>query len=75
MKVLMINGSPHINGTTAKALKEMESIFINEGIEVETVIVGNKDIRGCIGCKKCEKICPQHIHISDCLKDVVKQFE
>ena len=29
----------------------------------------------CIGCKKCEKICPQHIHISEYLKDVVKQFE
>lgn len=53
MKVLMINGSPHINGTTAKALKEMESIFINEGIEVETVIVGNKNIRGCIACCNC----------------------
>ncbi len=53
MKVLMINGSPHINGSTSKALKEMENIFINEGIEVETVIVGNKDIRGCIACYSC----------------------
>ena len=27
MKVLMINGSPHVSGNTALALKEMETIF------------------------------------------------
>lgn len=55
MKVLMINGSPHINGATAKALKEMENIFFKEGIEVETIVLGNKDIRGCIACYNCYK--------------------
>ena len=53
MKVLMINGSPRAKGNTATALHEMEKIFKEEGIETEIVHVGNKDIRGCIGCGKC----------------------
>ena len=53
MNVLMINGSPKPNGNTAIALREMEQIFVQEGIQVETVHVGNKNIRGCIGCNKC----------------------
>lgn len=53
MKVLMINGSPHSNGNTALALKEMEAIFEKEGIEVHTYHVGMKDIRGCIACGGC----------------------
>ncbi len=53
MKVLMINGSPHNDGNTAIALKEMEKEFKKAGVEVETVQVGNLAIRGCIGCYKC----------------------
>ncbi len=41
-------GSPRPNGNDAVALREMEKVFTAEGIEVETVVVGNKDIRGCI---------------------------
>lgn len=46
MKVLMINGSPRVNGNTSIALKEMEKIFAEEGVESETIQIGNKDIRG-----------------------------
>lgn len=56
MKVLMINGSPNANGNTAAALKEMEKVFLEEGVEVETIHVGNKAIRGCIGCRKCFRL-------------------
>ena len=55
MKVLMINGSPRVNGNTSIALKEMETIFKKEGIEVEIVQIGNKAIRGCIACGYCHK--------------------
>lgn len=30
---------------------------------------------GCIKCGKCEKACPQHLHIRDLLADVAKEFE
>ncbi len=55
MKVLMVNGSPHANGNTYIALKEMENTFAEEGIECEIVHIGNKDIRGCIACRSCAK--------------------
>lgn len=55
MKVLMLNGSPHPNGNTSIALHEMEKIFDKEGIETELLHIGNKDIRGCIGCGSCMK--------------------
>lgn len=53
MKVLLVNGSPKVNGNTALALKEMEKIFQAEGIEVVWANIGNKVIRGCIGCGRC----------------------
>lgn len=53
MKVLILNGSPHADGNTAIALNEMIRIFEAEGVEVECVRVGNKDIRGCIACGSC----------------------
>lgn len=53
MKVLMINGSPHVSGNTAIALREMEKIFTEEGIRTEIIHVGNQDIRGCIACYSC----------------------
>lgn len=53
MKVLLINGSPRVGGNTSIALGEMETIFQQEGIQVETVQVGNKAIRGCVACLSC----------------------
>lgn len=55
MKVLLINGSPHAEGCTARALEEVEKTLQREGIETETVHVGAKDIRGCIGCNRCKE--------------------
>ena len=55
MKVFMINGSPHPKGNTYIALNEMEKVFESEGIGVEIMNIGNKDIRGCIACRSCSK--------------------
>lgn len=55
MRVLMINGSPHPNGNTAIALAEMAKVFAENGIETETVCIGNKNVRGCIACYCCRQ--------------------
>ncbi|MBD5460467.1 MAG: flavodoxin family protein [Lachnospiraceae bacterium] len=55
MKVLLINGSPHANGSTYTALHEMEKIFVKDGMETEILHIGNKDIRGCIACGYCKQ--------------------
>lgn len=54
MKVLVINGSPHPNGCTARALTEVEKTLAEQGIETERINVGNKDVRGCIACGYCQ---------------------
>lgn len=35
----------------------------------------NSKASDCIGCGKCEKICPQHLPVRQLLKDVAKEFE
>lgn len=54
MKVLLINGSPNARGCTYTALHEVSETLNKEGVETEIIHVGNKDIRGCIGCRKCK---------------------
>ncbi len=55
MKVLLINGSPHVDGVIALALKELSDTLNRCNIETEIIHVGNKDIRGCIACRSCKK--------------------
>ena len=53
MKVLILNGSPRINGNTSIAVKELEKTFDKNNVETEIIQVGNKAVRGCIACCKC----------------------
>lgn len=52
-KVLLVNGSPHVNGCVSRALDEVERVLRQEGIDTQRIEVGNKDVRGCIGCNFC----------------------
>ena len=54
MKVMMINGSPHSKGNTYVALDEMKKVFETEDVEVDYLHIGNKIIRGCVGCNQCQ---------------------
>ena len=55
MKVLIINGSPRVNGNSVLLIDEFKKIFAENDVEVEVINVGSKDIRGCIACNTCYK--------------------
>lgn len=54
MKVLLINGSSHKNGSTYTALEEISKELKKENVESEIYHIGNKPVRGCLGCGKCK---------------------
>ena len=54
MKVIAINGSPRANGNTAMALGWMTEELELQGIETETVQIGQREFHGCIACGYCE---------------------
>ena len=55
MKVLLVNGSSHKEGSTSAALTMVERALHENGIETEWFQIGNKPVRGCIDCGQCEK--------------------
>lgn len=73
MKVLMINGSPRVNGNTTIALNEMVKVFEEEQVEVEVIQVGQLDIRGCTGCGYCYK--NGHCVFNDLVDEVNQKLE
>ena len=73
MKVLIINGSPRAQGNTSIALREMENVFREEGLEVETLQIGGEDIRGCVACGQCADI--GKCVFDDIVNEVAEKFE
>jgi multimeric flavodoxin WrbA len=73
MKVLLINGSPNGKGCTYTALSEAERTLKEQGIETEIIHVGSKDIRGCIGCRKCKTT--GKCAFDDLVNEVAPKFE
>lgn len=55
MKVLIINGSPHKDGTTAGAISELVSALESDGVDCEVVHIGLEPVRGCVACLGCNK--------------------
>ena len=73
MKVILINGSPHADGSTNRALVEVARELNKEGIETEIVQVGHLAIRGCIACGSCYQT--GKCVFEDIVNEVAKKFE
>lgn len=55
MKVVLVNGSPHVDGNTSIALGEVERTLNENGIDTQIIWIGNHPVQGCIGCGKCHE--------------------
>lgn len=56
MKVLLLNGSVHANGTTYAALTKVAETLESQGIETEIFQIGPKPISDCLACMQCVKL-------------------
>lgn len=55
MKVLLLNGSPHLQGCTYTALEEVAGALREEKIEAQILSPMDGDVRGCIACGRCKE--------------------
>lgn len=53
MKILVLNGSPHLNGATSDMVTAFASGARDRGHEVVCINVAHKSIRGCMACEYC----------------------
>lgn len=73
MNVLLINGSPRVNGNTAYALEQMAEVYRAEGIRAEVMHIGHLPIRSCIACGGCRK--SGRCVFDDPVNEVLAKFE
>jgi predicted aldo/keto reductase-like oxidoreductase len=49
--------------------------FSSQMVYYNNLALSHGKISECIGCHQCEKVCPQHIHITDFLHEIADKFE
>lgn len=69
----MLNGSPNAEGNTRTALREMEKVLRQEGIETEMLHVGGLAVRGCLDCNTCRTT--GKCVIDDIVNEIAVKFE
>ena len=76
MKVVAVNGSPHKDGNTAKAIKTVFDALNKEGIETELIQLGGNLVRGCIDCGHCKNIKDKRCGIKDdMINDIIAKLD
>ena len=75
MKVIAINGSPKADGNTYHGLKIVTDELEKGGISTEIIHVGNKNIRGCLGCGGCSVNKNEKCVIDDEVNEIIQKMK
>ncbi len=73
MRVLLVNGSPHSEGCTYTALREVAKTLSGAEIETEIFYIGAQPISGCIACRQCGEL--GHCAIQDCVNEFAEMAQ
>lgn len=71
MKVLLVNGSPHKQGSTNECLMILKDKFSELSVDVDIVHIGSEPISGCRACAKCNKSVEGKCIIDDVVNEVL----
>lgn len=74
MKVLLVNGSPHLEGCTYTALTHVAKSLEENGIETEIFQLGMTPVHGCFGCGACRKL-GACIYADDACNELIEKFD
>ena len=76
MKVLILMGSPRINGNTAELCKPFIEELENNNAKVKYITLGDKEIKSCKGCAVCQNVqgaygCMQNDYMNNIVEDII----
>lgn len=71
--VVAINGSPRVNGVSAKLIKELSKGVSEKGGEVSIFNTNTMNIRGCQACMACRKL--DHCVVNDDMKILYEHID
>jgi multimeric flavodoxin WrbA len=74
MKIVVLNGSPRINGNTAKLVEEFKIGAELASHEVHVILAGALNIKGCLGCDSCHNIGAKGCVVQDDMTRVYKDI-
>ena len=74
MKVLLINGSSNLAGSTFTALSEVADTLEAEGVQTEIFQLGGEPIRDCNGCGGCARLQRNAcVFKDDCVNELIQK--
>jgi multimeric flavodoxin WrbA len=74
-KILILNGSPRKNGSTAFLAQEAARAFHDQGIETETIFLNEVSIKGCQSCFWCKKNNVAECAIKDDMQELHRKIK
>ena len=74
MKALLLNCSPHINGSTNRALQEIAVVLKQENIACEFYQIPLEPLQSCMGCGSCRDLEEKCI-IEDCVNEILTKMK
>ena len=75
MKIVVLNGSPRVNGNTAKLVEEFKIGAELASHEVHVVLAGALNIKGCLGCEACHNIGAKGCVVQDDMNKVYEEIK
>lgn len=73
LKVILVNGSPHLEGCTYTALSLVADELKAAGIETEIMYLGSGPFHDCLACGSCRRHPGQCVIKDDCVNELIEK--
>lgn len=73
LRVLLVNGSPHMEGCTYTALNLVAQEIQASGVETEIFYLGTAPVQDCMACGSCKKHPGRCIWDKDCVNELISK--